>query len=133
MQGAALSPSPRHSHQRWHTPGCAPGFTQICFHNHLPGSNQDTFFSKTSFSSGDLLLMLLWFPPSAQALKVKSVAARKLRKFSNCRPVAQRDTGSFCSLFLFITFVQRDKFSLCYTVLKSAALTAQPVNRPFYI
>lgn len=76
--------------------------------------------------------MLLWFPSSAQALEVRTIAVCRLREFSNHKLVAQRDTGSFRILFLFITFVQRDKFSLCYTALKSAALKAQLVNRPFF-
>ena len=73
------------------------------------------------FFPGDLLLTLLWFPSSAQALNVRSIAVCKLREFSNYKLIAQRDTGSFRSLFLFITFVWRDKFSLCYTALKPAA------------
>lgn len=43
-------------------------------------------FSKVPFSSGDLLLMFLWFPYSAQASKVSSTAVCKLREFSNCKP-----------------------------------------------
>lgn len=122
----------RHSHQGWPTPSCASRFAQLCFHNHLPGSNRDTFSAKLPLL-GIFLLMLLWFPSSAQALEVRTIAVCKLREFSNHKLVAQRDTGSFRILFLFITFVQRDKFSLCYTALKSAALKAQLVNRPFLI
>lgn len=57
-------------------------------------SKQGHYFSKASLSSGDLLLMFLWFPSSSQASKVSSTAVCKLREFSNCKPIAQRDSGS---------------------------------------